>query len=529
MQSLLTKFSKKGILAFAASLLTVGMVVAGCTSSITSTSSTSNIIPNTNTSTSPVTITDAPDDQILATSLTLNTIILTDSAGKVTTNLLAAGPITIEATHLDAIQEPLFSPAIPEDTNQYVSVTLTYSNAQVAYVNTAATPRSIVLDSTPTLANTSQTITFASPITISNTTTSLLVDYLVAQSVAISSCTSSGCTVTVTPTFDVTAVPIPTTPTNGTNGLQTHKGVVAAIGAGTSASTDYFTMINPSGISLTIYVNANTLFQDATSTTTCTGVACLSTFTALKVNALVEVDTITQNSTNPNSLPPGSLLATRVEVDDHGTTAPKLLLGPVTSVTPGNGTAATSFDMVLRQLVGNSSATAVETVDVTVTGSTNFLMPPRFAIFRTGLPFTPSFTASTIFAGQHVAVVTTSTGVTSGAATATTVLLQPQTVRGTINSCVTSNIVGAYTVCNITIPADSWLAKLTGQTNVLVYTNNLVIPINASVTPAVGNTMRFHGYLFNAGGTVPLRLVTVVQADPPGTPIIAGTPPGPTI
>src|SRR5271157_3381076 len=101
MQPLLAKITKKGVLAFAVSLLTVGLVVAGCTSSIISTNNSNNTIPNTNTSASPATITDAPNDQVLATSLTLNSIILTDSAGKVTTNLLAAGPITFEAAHLD--------------------------------------------------------------------------------------------------------------------------------------------------------------------------------------------------------------------------------------------------------------------------------------------------------------------------------------------------------------------------------------------------------------------------------------------
>jgi hypothetical protein len=526
MQSLLPKISKKGVLALAASLLTLGVVIAGCSN--TSSSSQNNTIPNTNTSASPTTITDAPDDQVLATSLTLNSIILTDSAGKVTTNLLAAGPITFEASHLDAVQEPLFSPAIPEDTgNYYVSVTLTYSNAQVAYINTATTPASIVLDSTPTLANTSQTITFASPgITISNATTSLLIDYLVAQSVAISGCTASGCTVTVTPDFDVTVVHIPNVPTNGTNGLQTHRGVVTAI----SASTDSFTLTNPSGTALTIYVNANTVFQDfsLTTTTTCTGVACLST--ALEVNALVEVDTITQNSTNTNSLPAGSLLAKRVEVDDNGTTPKEMLLGPVTSVT---GTPATSFNMVVRQLVANPSTSetsiSLETVDVTVNGSTNFLLPPRYAIFATALPFTPSFTASTIFAGQHVGVVTSSiaTSLSGTVATATSVLLEPQTISGTITAITHS---GAYTIYTITLPSDHWLAKLTGQTTVKVYTNDLVVmPLNTVTPSATSGTvvMRFNGYLFNNAGT--LSLLACLQADPPGTPIFAGTPNGPTI
>lgn len=495
MPSYLPKISNRGVLAICASLLTLGLVVAGCTSSG---NNSSNLITNTTTSVSPTTVTDAANDQVLATSLTINSIILTDSAGKVTSNLLAT-PITIEASHLDAVQEPFFSPAIPEDT--YVSVALTYSNAQVAYVNTATTPPSIVLDSTPTLENTSQTITFTAPITISDTTTSLLIDYLVAQSVAISGCTTSGCTVDVTPVFNVAAVPIPNTPTNGTNGLQTHKGVVTAI----SATTNSFTLTNPAGIAFTIYVNANTVYQG------------IANFAALEVNALVEVDTQTQNGSG--TLPKGSLLALRVEADDVGTTPKKMLLGPVASVT---GTPATSFDMVLRQQVGNTSTTAptVETVDVTVNGSTNFLLPPRYVIFATALPFTPSFTASTIFAGQHVGVITTnysSSGTPpTGTATASTVLLQPQTISGTITNITTT---GSYTVYTVTLPTDHWLAKLTGQTTVLVYTNNLVVPLTAApATTSPTAVYRFNGYLFNVSNQ--LRLLAVVQAGPPGTPII---------
>jgi hypothetical protein len=277
-----------------------------------------------------------------------------------------------------------------------------------------------------------------------------------------------------------------------------------------STSTNSFTLTDPNGSVQTIYVNASTVFYLSPLTNmVCQGVSCLST---LQVNALVEVDTILtpSSSTTP---PPGSLLATRVEVDDIGTTAPKLLLGPVTSRTPtATGTPATSFNMLLRQLVGNSSATAVETVDVSVTGSTNFLLPPRYTVFATALPFTPSFTASTIFAGQHVAVVTS--GVTSGAATANTVILQPQTISGAITNIAFS---GSYTVYTVTLPAGHWLATMTGQTTVLVYTNSMVVPLTTT-TPAVSATMRFNGYLFNVNNQ--LRLLACIQAGPPGTPII---------
>jgi hypothetical protein len=115
----------KGItIAFASVLITVGTIVAGCTAAV----DTASTIAAVRTAV-PVSITDAPSDQVVAASLTLNSIVLTDASEK-TASLLAA-PLTFEATHLDAVQEPLFTPAIPEDT--YTSVALTYSNAQVLY------------------------------------------------------------------------------------------------------------------------------------------------------------------------------------------------------------------------------------------------------------------------------------------------------------------------------------------------------------------------------------------------------------
>jgi hypothetical protein len=96
----------------------------------------------------PVSITDAPSDEVIATSLTLNSIVLTDTTGA--TASILTSPLTFEAVHVDAVQEPLFTPAIPEDT--HASATLTYSNAQVAYIDPST--KQVVL-TTATPANTS--------------------------------------------------------------------------------------------------------------------------------------------------------------------------------------------------------------------------------------------------------------------------------------------------------------------------------------------------------------------------------------
>lgn len=482
MQPETQKTTKVIFLSFAAMLVTAGLVVAGCSA----TGSIANNITNiTTTSTAvPVSLTDAPSDQVVAASLTLNSIVLTDSSGK-SASILSV-PLTFEAAHLDAVQEPLFTPSIPEDT--YTSVLITYSNAQVAYID--STTKQVVL-ATATLANTSQTVTFAAPITVNNTRTSLLVDFLVANSVAI-----SGSTVTMTPAFHIAAVPIPPLPTNGTNGLQCGiKGKVTALG------TNNFTLTNPEGIALAISVNTNTQYQG------------LSGFAALAVNALVEVDVQTQSD--------GSLLALRVEQVVPPNATAELLVGPVTAVT---GSPAASFTMMVQQKIGPPpTATPVEKDTITISGSTTFLMPGRFTSITGGTPpFTPVFSASTLFAGQAVAVATN--GVTNNAATATSIAMAPQTIDGSITGAVAPTCLGCWQQFTLTLPAGSWLATLTGQTKVTVYTNGNIQPINISPV-AVGGTVRFNGFLFKVNGS--LILVAAVEADGPGTPI--GPPVGPPI
>ena len=120
--------SAKFAFAIAATLGAAILIAVGCSSIST------NSVTNSVKAFVPISITDAPSDEVIATSLTLNSVVLTDTAGK--TASLLTSPLTFEATHLDAVQEPLFTPAVPEDT--YVSVMLKYSNAEVAYIDPTA-------------------------------------------------------------------------------------------------------------------------------------------------------------------------------------------------------------------------------------------------------------------------------------------------------------------------------------------------------------------------------------------------------
>jgi hypothetical protein len=482
------KFPQGVAIAFAVVLFTAALVVAGCTAIGNAVNPINPITPSS--TAVPVSITDAPGDQVLAASLTLNSIVLTDAAGK-TASILSA-PITFEAAHLDAVQEPLFTPAIPEDT--YTSVALTYSNAEVTYLDpTTKKP----VQAAATLENTGQTVTFPTPIVVNNATTTLLVDYLVANSVTI-----SGSTVTVTPDFHIAPIPVPPTPTTGVNGLQCGiQGKVTALGANS------FTLTLPSGTPLVIDVNSSTQYQG------------LSGFSGLAVGALVEVDVITQTN--------GALLAARVEQQVPPNATAEMLVGPVTAVT---GSPATSFTQVVRQKIGPTpSTTPIETDTITVNGSTAFLFPGRFATVSAtaaapALPFAADFSASTLFAGQVVSVATN--GVTNNAATANSVALAPQTVDGTITGIYppVNNVVPNWAKTVIALPSGSWLATVTGQSSVTVYTP-IGCPTAAgcylqqinSTPPAVGNTIRFNGFLFKNSGS--LVMVALVQADGPGTPI----------
>jgi hypothetical protein len=460
-----------------AAITTGALVLGGCSGA---TNAVLGISPSTTTATVPVSLTDAPSDVVLATSLTLNTVTLTNSKGA-TVSVLSS-PLTFEATRLDAVQEPLMMPAIPEDT--YTSVALTYSNAQVAYVDTATKQ---VVTTAGVLANNSQTITFPNAITVSNSSTGLLVDYLVANSVVI-----SGSTVTVTPQFHVAAVPVSSTPTNGTNGLMVGvKGKVSALG------TNSFTLTLPHGVAVTAEVNSNTVYQG------------ISNFAALTVGALIEADLTLKTD--------GTILATRVEQAVAPVANMIFVEGPITAIT---GSPASSFTMAVRDKVGATATTApIENDTITITGSTKFVVPARFATIVAGVtPFTQDFSAATLFAGQAVTVATT--GVTNNAATALAIEQHPQTVGGTIASITppVTNNTQAYTVYVVTLDPTGWLAKLTGKSSVTVYINeNPNVQAINNTTFTVGQTARFNGFLYQVNGN--LVLLAGAQADGAGTPI----------
>jgi hypothetical protein len=458
----------------AASLGVAAGLVLGCSSSV---------VPGSNINSPsvsvPVLITDAPSDQLVAFSLTLNSITLTDTAGQ-TASILPT-PTTIEVCHLNGIQAPLLTASVPEDT--YVSATLTFSDPQITYITGAGLPVTV----TPSLATTSFKLTFPAPITISNTSTSLLVDLIAAQSVTI-----SGATVTVSPVFNVTNVPpastIPPPGPNGT-GMQ-QMGTVVSV-SGTTL------VIEPgSGPNFTLTTNSSTVLQG------------FSSLSALTAGELVQVDFVLQSG--------GVFLATRIQLappPPSGQPPINLLSGTVTSVSSG------SFKMVVMQGLGPVaspvSATAVSVFTVTTNSSTTFAITPQFQSLA-GLPFTPTFTAANLTAGQSVGVVASS--LSGSTATASNVYLIPQTLGGTVTAISTS---GSYTAYTLALPSGNAFTALTGASTVTVYTSAATVgpvaPTATNNTPIkVNSQVRFNGLVFNLGGGSFAMVAGCSPDGPPG-------------
>jgi hypothetical protein len=470
-------------LGFATSLALAASLIAGCSSSV-SPSNITNV--NTATSTVPVLITDAPSDELAAFTLTINSIVLTDSAGK-TASILSA-PTTVEICHLNGIQAPLVTASIPQDT--YVSATITFSNPQITYINSAGQPVSV----TPTLTTTSFTYTFPTPgpFTVGNTSTSLLVDLLAGPSVNI-----SGTTVTVTPTFALKPVPVATAaPPAGQNGTGMQQMATVVSVSGTN-----LTLEPGSGPNFTVTTNSSTVLQGFTA------------ISALTAGELVQVDfTVLAPLCNSNSCPP-TLLATRIQLAPPTSTGQppiNLLSGPVTSVSSG------SFKMVIMQGLGPAipvSATAVSLFTVTTNSSTVFAITPQF-VSLAGLPFTPTFTSANLVAGQSVGVVTSS--ITGSTAVASNVYLIPETVGGTVTAITTS---GSYTAYTLTLNSGSAFTSLSGVTTITVYTGAATAPPPPSATTppaiAVGSNVRFNGLIFNLGSG---NFAMVADCSPDGPP-----------
>jgi len=320
-------------------------------------------------------------------------------------------------------------------------------------------------------------VTFSSPITVGSTPMAMGFDLDLASSVT----TASGGALTMNPVFRVTS---------GTQGSgnamdPADGGIQQMMGSVSSISGSSFVMTSMQAAqSFTFMTNSSTVLNGTSMSSMANGMLLI-------VDATLQSD--------------GSLMATRVQsmMNSGGVMGG----GIITSVA---GSPATALTLVMQNGVGtgmmSSDFAAGATVDLG--GSTTYQIDED-NMDMAGLPFTPTFDDSHIYAGQAVMPISSS-GMMSGgmgggmmggsplAGTITTseVLLEPQGLTGTSTTAISS---GATTSFTLTLPSDSAFTTLTGATSVTIFQQPQTT-VTGSAPIASGSSVHAFGLLFFDAG-----------------------------
>jgi hypothetical protein len=424
------------------------------------------------------------NDHLLSFETGITEITLTDQAG--TTVTLSSNPSGqfVEAVHLNGGSEPFVTVSVPQDV--YTSATVTVGNC--SFTEAFLPPGEALGTSTYDQGTCAQgmgntTVNLASPITVSGTAMTLTFDLQVSQSFTLSGPLGNGNDAyTINPVYNLTAGSIPSQPMDGLNGQ------ISTINSGGNGSNgNAFSMQIPDGATVNVDVNASTEFQGVS------GLSALAAGTFVNMDGTIQTD--------------GSLLASRIAVEDP--TAQEIGVGPVGSVF------ATSAVF--------GEADVVYSLAIQEQGSYEFGLgfgfPYEYAntIFQIAggftnlqnLPFTASFNASNMVAGQNVYTTSDSFLDTVGNATlAVTMTLMPQTIDGTVTAVSNSNGFAEYSVALAPYDLFPTFSAAPNQANALSNASTLVVyadtntRIQTSATFGVGSVVRFTGLIFNDNGTL---------------------------
>ena len=433
-----------------------------------------------------VLVSSTANDKLSQFNLGFTGITLTSKSGS-TVNLLT-GSQSAEFIHLNGSSEPLASVSVLADV--YTAATATIGSAQFTCVNlNPAGGLEVGAFGNGSASSVQAAVNVPTPITITSATTVLSLDLDVSKSTTYSNCDPSA-TYSINPTFNLTPVTISSQPTNNGNGKETGlKGIVASTDTGKNS----FTVTATDGPSWSVTSNGSTTYQ---------GIGGLS---ALATGMPVDMDVAIQSD--------NSLLVTRVGVEDTNPSNLSLSIGPLEFV-------ASSVPVVNafgREEQGYLYASTK------LNGSQPFSFGK--AVFQTSgqlanlgnLPFSPSFSAANMIAGQNVSISSHALTLSSGPIyfPATTLTLMPQTINGTVSAIASAGSFTTYTVTLAPYALFPALSVQAGQTtllqnptSVVVYTDSSTQTLN-TVPFAVGSVLRFHGLLFNDGGTLRMDCASV--------------------
>jgi hypothetical protein len=371
----------------------------------------------------------------------------------------------------------------------YTSATLTYSYAQFTHLRrNGSGGLETVTDAGGGINSIPQTASVNLPaaLAIHGSATAVSLDLQVSTSAAF---TDHGAgqsdTYALTPIFTLATV-APTgqapVPIRGVDGLVTS---VSSGGNSLSVMIDYGfnNAVYPDGSTFTVATNGSTIYQG------------IGSFSALAAGMIANLDVALQSD--------GTLLATRIEVDDPSAT--NVLTGPVGTALGAQGSIVELGR--INEEFNQNDVPGSNFMNYSFDGSTAFKISGETAV-PANLPFPAMFDSSNMMAGQNVAVASLVLVISGSTLTkATTITLKPQTINGTITGVSSS---GGFTVYSVSLAAYGLfpaLAMQAGQSTALQNASAIEIYVDSdtqmlnSNTIAVGNVLRFNGLIFNDSGT----------------------------
>jgi hypothetical protein len=319
----------------------------------------------------------------------VTSISLKNQAGTAVSVLAAPQSTTFTQTqeaefiHLNGQKAPFLNVMLPQDV--YTSATLTYSYAQFTHVRlNASAGLETVTDAVggPSSIPLTASVNLPAPLAIHGSAMAVSLDLQVSPSATF---TDQGAgqpdIYGLTPMFTLTPVaPMPQSQVQ----VMGVDGLVSSIDSASNSLTmviDYG-FNNPSfpdGSTFTVATNASTVFQG------------IGNFSGLVAGIIANLDLTLQSD--------GSLLATRIEVDDSGAT--NVLAGPIGTVF---GAQSNILELGrTNEEFNQNSVPGSNFMPYSFDAGTAFKLSGEIAV-PSNLPFSPTFDSSNMIADQNVAI-----------------------------------------------------------------------------------------------------------------------------
>ena len=444
-------------------VLAIILSVAGCGSGNINTG----VPPPPAVSNTQIRIGDAAVDEVIDFPVTIASPIKLQPSGTGAQISVAVGPNHLELSHMAAKLEALAIANIPA--GSYTSADITINTSAVTFVSPGGIPVVLFGPGAVTV-----TVPFSPAITIGGTPSIINIDFSLANSLLTSS-TGAIVAISFTPssfTISSSAVAAEASQQDDTGEIEALNGTISSV---TGAS--FGLNVGQSGAQLTLATDGTTQFTGGL------------TNLASSVNQVVKIEGVTKSD--------GTLFAK--EIEGVEALAGSEINGTIIQLTP-----SISLSMVAQD--GNGAGMDTTKVGASFTADLTALTAGKYLIDTHGMDLSglavpgPSFPfdAATIHAGQRVEVDSLG-AIPAGGGVITTdkVRLEQQAFNGTVANFVAGT--GGNATFDLTLPLDSYLTTITGQTVVHVFqqagTDNRFGTISNT------NFLRVRGLLFWTGTT----------------------------